>query len=265
MFTVFGVQYLNGNLIHVDADGSPVSEETQRVRGGQVPRAAARTETSHQGPATLPFACASVSSREVSVVAPVAMQCPEPKRFARTGKNEENIASCEASRVKNTSGVSQELELLVYEAKTGTVFLVSTMAQKGSWTGERVQLETPLIPLTLRAVAWQSCERQVADGRSSGIRQVHNSFNLAPPRGLSFGPVKCSGRRRRMRQHVKRLLGSPGSACPPGSGNRTPGSLRSTMTAPSSSSLKLGQQEDLAASLQFNSLPKIPEIRLVHL
>ncbi|CAE7232354.1 Hydin [Symbiodinium sp. CCMP2456] len=72
---------------------------------------------------------------KVSVVAPVAMQCPEPKRFARTGKNE-------------------ELELLVYEAKTG----------------ERVQLETPLIPLTLRA--------------------VHNSFNLAPPRGLSFGPVK---------------------------------------------------------------------------
>ncbi|CAJ1447961.1 unnamed protein product [Effrenium voratum] len=72
---------------------------------------------------------------KVTAVTPVAMQCPEPKRFARTGRNE-------------------ELELLVYDAKTG----------------ERVQVDTPLIPLTLRA--------------------VYNSFNLNPPRGLSFGPVK---------------------------------------------------------------------------
>ena len=57
------------------------------------------------------------------MVAPVAMQCPEPKRFARTGKKEEtSLLGKLASRVKNTSRVSQELELLVYEAKTGAVF-----------------------------------------------------------------------------------------------------------------------------------------------
>ncbi|CAK8990089.1 unnamed protein product [Durusdinium trenchii] len=66
--------------------------------------------------------------------APVAIQFPEPKKQGRR-RNE-------------------ELELLVYDTKTG----------------DRVQVETPLIPLILRA--------------------VYNSFSLIPADGLNFGPVK---------------------------------------------------------------------------
>lgn len=64
----------------------------------------------------------------------VAMQFPEAKK---PGKRR-----------------NEDLELLVFDSKTG----------------DRVQVETPLIPLILRA--------------------VYNTFSLNPPSGLTFGPVK---------------------------------------------------------------------------
>ena len=78
----------------------------------------------------VPWSCHALSW-QVSVVAPVAMQCPEPKRFARTGKNEESKGSslphllrqcvCTSEEDVGPCVCPEELELLVYEAKTGNL------------------------------------------------------------------------------------------------------------------------------------------------